>query len=137
MEVYLMRKILSIILALSILISVSAALATSAPSVTQKVTTPATASPIADLSFVDSMSIDDVITLRDYCNDIIAAASSQPIVDSEDAEPIEATRENPAFIGDRVLVDYGDAQLAVTIVNLFRAAPANAFAKPFNRYMSG
>jgi len=80
------------------------------------------------------MSLENVVSLRDYCNEKIASASSAPLSTDEETEEIEATRDNPALIGDRVLVEYGEAKLAITIVNCFRGEPAARFAKSFNRY---
>ena len=85
-----------------------------------------------DFSFVDSMPIEDVIMLRDYCQDIISAAQSVPL--SDDSEPIEATRTSPALVGDRILVEFGDAELAITIEYLLRGDSAKLYAKSFNRY---
>lgn len=120
-----MRKTLHILLAVLITLSLSSALAAPA--------TP-TEQPVTDFSFVDSMPTEQIIALRDYCNTLISASASAPIAEGEEEIEIEATRETPALIGDRMLIDFDGAQIAVTVVNLFRGSSANMFAKSFNRY---
>lgn len=114
-----MKKLLAALLVFALLIP-SLALATS----------PA---PSPDYAFVDAMSMDEITALRDYLNDKLAAAKAAPVSTDEAAE-VEASREEPALVGDRVLVDQSDYTIAITVENIFRGEPANAIVKSFARY---
>lgn len=112
-----MKRIATIVIAVLMLCSASLAFASS-----------------TDFSFVDSMAYEDIVALRDYCQDIIDSNEAAPISTDEDVLELEATRKAPALVGDRVLVDYGDAVLAITIDNKLSGDSAKMMVKSFNRY---
>ena len=99
----------------------------------------ATTSPVSSATpslenvkaIVDSMDEADIASLRDYCDQKLQSAKAAPVDEDED---IEASRDNPALVGDRAIVSIGTAKLAVTVMYAFRGDSAAIFAKSFNRY---
>lgn len=122
-----MKKFIAVLL-ITVLLIPSACFAETA-------TIPPSSSPVPSLesvkTIVDSMDETDIASLRDYCDEKLQGLKAAPV---DEDEEIEASRDNPALVGDRAIVTIGTAKLAVTVMYAFRGDSAAIFAKSFNRY---
>lgn len=96
----------------------------------------AMAASTTDFSFLDEMSDQELVDLRDMIDDTLKDRKKEA-AQGDDDEEVEATRANPAPIGSTVLYkeeSYTGNEYTIQLVCVAKGDAAGAVLKSFNKY---
>ncbi|MCL2812272.1 MAG: peptidoglycan-binding protein [Clostridia bacterium] len=91
-----------------------------------------------DLSFLDDLSADELQEVRSAIDEKLKEFRLAAVQSEDEEGEVEATRQNPAIIGQTHLFKLDsyseESTTALTMVRAIRGEPANALLKSFSRY---
>ena len=91
-----------------------------------------------NLGYLEELSEEELLEIRDKADELLMEIRKEKASGEDDDEPVEATRADPALVGQTVICSASpysnEGKLAIQIVRSMRGEAANALLKSFNKY---